>query len=160
MSVTLGLVACDQLNQREQGAAVRNSPSTDRSAPAQIRRPGSIARVNLGIDFGTSFTKVCYPDIGTSRSGVIDFRDGSVGEIANSVPLFQHLPFRSSGCAVKGEEGGRHRPLICKDFRSQTPYDSMTSWPTLSLDVSPLGLAQRSEASRRGSEARELGWIV
>jgi predicted nucleic acid-binding Zn-ribbon protein len=32
--------------------------------------------LNLGIDFGTSFTKVCFRDIGRERSEVITFTDG------------------------------------------------------------------------------------
>jgi hypothetical protein len=33
-------------------------------------------RLNLGIDFGTSFTKICYRDLGSEQSGVIDFSSG------------------------------------------------------------------------------------
>src|SRR5689334_12439608 len=29
--------------------------------------------INLGIDFGTSFTKVCYRDVGREASGIVDF---------------------------------------------------------------------------------------
>lgn len=34
--------------------------------------------INLGIDFGTSFTKVCFRDVGAERSGVIAFDGRSV----------------------------------------------------------------------------------
>ncbi|WP_042775870.1 hypothetical protein [Sinorhizobium fredii] len=51
-------------------------------APTRSRKPtptpkpsAPAARVslNLGIDFGTSFTKVCYRDVGTEESGVVTF---------------------------------------------------------------------------------------
>ncbi|MBM6395278.1 hypothetical protein JQC79_05845 [Ochrobactrum anthropi] len=38
--------------------------------PIQARSLRPVA-INLGIDFGTSFTKVCYRDVGTEESGVV-----------------------------------------------------------------------------------------
>jgi hypothetical protein len=35
-----------------------------------------IVAINLGIDFGTSFTKVCYRDVGTEESGVVAIGQG------------------------------------------------------------------------------------
>lgn len=45
-------------------------PATKKRVPVQTRPPRPIA-INLGIDFGTSFTKVCYRDVGTEESGVV-----------------------------------------------------------------------------------------
>lgn len=45
-----------------------------KSDPAE-RRDSQIAAINLGIDFGTSYTKVCFRDVGTEESGVIPFEE-------------------------------------------------------------------------------------
>jgi hypothetical protein len=47
--------------------------ATDRNLPAQAPR---IVAINLGIDFGTSFTKVCYRDLGMEESGVAAIGEG------------------------------------------------------------------------------------
>lgn len=52
-------------------AATRNGQS--RTTTAQ--RQSSVA-INLGIDFGSSFTKVCYRDVGTEESGVVGLGTG------------------------------------------------------------------------------------
>ena len=76
----------DRLDQFERSAqAEQRSSSNDESASAGVRQLGQIARVNLGIDFGTSYTKVCYRDVGTARSGVIDFRTDGVSEVTASM---------------------------------------------------------------------------
>lgn len=51
----------------------REEPST--ALPSQDRAPGRprTVAINLGIDFGTSFTKVCFRDVGTEESGVVTF---------------------------------------------------------------------------------------
>jgi hypothetical protein len=41
--------------------------STRRGTPKQL------IAINLGIDFGTSFTKVCFRDVGREQSGIITF---------------------------------------------------------------------------------------
>lgn len=41
---------------------------------AQDRSP---LNVNLGIDFGTSYTKVCYRNVGTDKSGILTFEGGA-----------------------------------------------------------------------------------
>ena len=35
--------------------------------------PAALLGINLGIDFGTSFTKVCFRDVGSEASGVVTF---------------------------------------------------------------------------------------
>jgi hypothetical protein len=47
----------------------------DSNAPVDTRQTISI---NLGIDFGTSFTKVCFRDVGAERSGVVTFDSSSL----------------------------------------------------------------------------------
>ncbi len=55
-------------------APVSSKPETaDRNGPAPVPR---IVAINLGIDFGTSFTKVCYRDVGTEESGVAAIGEG------------------------------------------------------------------------------------
>lgn len=47
--------------------------------PPKPKVPGvelELLYINLGIDFGTSFTKVCFRDIGQDRSEVVTFTDG------------------------------------------------------------------------------------
>jgi hypothetical protein len=47
------------------------------SAPSAVKRVAPrIIAINLGIDFGTSFTKVCYRDVGTEESGVVAIGQG------------------------------------------------------------------------------------
>lgn len=38
-------------------------------------------RINLGIDFGTSFTKVCFRNVGAERSGIVDFSVGAHSQL-------------------------------------------------------------------------------
>src|SRR5689334_22755315 len=61
------------------GAAARPIIAPISSKPETVdRNPGQAARIvaiNLGIDFGTSFTKVCYRDLGTEESGVAAIGD-------------------------------------------------------------------------------------
>ena len=68
----------DQLNESRVAPEFENSGKP-------FTRPVSSARVNIGIDFGTSFTKVCYRDLGTSRSGLIDFSNNGAAEITESM---------------------------------------------------------------------------
>jgi hypothetical protein len=46
-----------------------------------------IVAINLGIDFGTSFTKVCYRDVGTEESGVVAIGEGLKHALLPSVVL-------------------------------------------------------------------------
>src|SRR5947208_2119195 len=51
-----------------EGASVYESRGT--SLPSLTTRHSTIA-INLGIDFGTSFTKVCFRDVSTEESGIV-----------------------------------------------------------------------------------------
>lgn len=42
------------------------------AAPPRPRKKATVS-INLGIDFGTSFTKVCFRDVGTEESGLVTF---------------------------------------------------------------------------------------
>lgn len=46
-----------------------------------------IVALNLGIDFGTSYTKVCYRDVGTEESGVVRIGEGLKEALLPSVVL-------------------------------------------------------------------------
>tara|TARA_R110002124_G_scaffold8655_6_gene45784 strand:- start:1800 stop:3263 length:1464 start_codon:yes stop_codon:yes gene_type:complete len=50
------------------------APQSDELAEEITKQP---LHINLGIDFGTSFTKVCYRDLGTEETGVVVFEDFS-----------------------------------------------------------------------------------
>jgi hypothetical protein len=53
-------------------------PSTTAGSKAKSKsdRPLPVVAINFGIDFGTSFTKVCFRDVGTEESGVVAFGAG------------------------------------------------------------------------------------
>lgn len=54
-------------------ARVKAKPKT--AAPPKPEGPLPVVAINFGIDFGTSFTKVCFRDVGTEESGVVSFGD-------------------------------------------------------------------------------------
>ena len=68
------------------------------------------AAINLGIDFGTSFTKVCFRDAGTDDSGVVFFGESNRTSIIPSVVFIDpdgslflphHREARASCCEVR-----------------------------------------------------------
>ncbi len=66
-------------------ASVARQPAKElASTIAPTRR---IVAINLGIDFGTSFTKVCYRDVGTEESGVVAIGEGLKHALLPSVVL-------------------------------------------------------------------------
>ena len=76
--------------QTSQAEATRRPPKHGAVAPpaadlaARERNVPTVA-INLGIDFGTSFTKVCFRDVGTEESCVIPFEKSSVGALIPTV---------------------------------------------------------------------------
>lgn len=58
--------------------------------------------INLGIDFGTSFTKVCFRDIGTEESGIVTFGGSSL----NSTLIPSIVRIDSSGILSLGSSIG------------------------------------------------------
>ncbi|TXR47500.1 hypothetical protein [Phyllobacterium endophyticum] len=54
------------------GTAVVTGNRKAAPAPKPSAPPARVS-LNLGIDFGTSFTKVCFRDVGTEESGVVTF---------------------------------------------------------------------------------------
>lgn len=58
-------------NRASVAPAAANHPATARTAET--------VAINLGIDFGTSFTKVCFRDVGTEESSVIPFERSALG---------------------------------------------------------------------------------
>ncbi len=63
------------------------------------------ARLNLGIDFGTSFTRVTYFDPVTEATGLLRFRPEEQSFRQFAIPS---LAVRSSGCWLFGYEAERH----------------------------------------------------
>ena len=59
---------------RRRRFVIRRRNTRRMSAGAGLQRSSPLD-VNLGIDFGTSYTKVCYQDLGTEESGVFTFGD-------------------------------------------------------------------------------------
>jgi hypothetical protein len=71
--------------------APRRNPPADASKPPPKRagvtppaglpagkRSAETVAINLGIDFGTSFTKVCFRDVGTEESSIIPFEKSAL----------------------------------------------------------------------------------
>ncbi|SRR6266496_1466084 len=59
---------------REQLRRIRDrvtGVSTNDYVARQSARQGAPLAINLGIDFGTSFTKICYRDVGTEETGIV-----------------------------------------------------------------------------------------
>jgi len=91
-------------------ARAPDAPAT--AAPLQKREPQPplhsssefpIISINFGIDFGTSFTKVCFRDVGTEESGVVAFGERS-GHLLPTI-----VAINSSGkllCADEEPRGG------------------------------------------------------
>lgn len=44
----------------------------------QQESPSNPIAINIGIDFGTSYTKTCFRDAGTEQSGIIKFKDTAI----------------------------------------------------------------------------------
>jgi hypothetical protein len=63
-------------------AAIRRPPPAD--LPARPAKAETVA-INLGIDFGTSFTKVCFRDVGTEESSVVPFETSPAGAFIPTV---------------------------------------------------------------------------
>jgi hypothetical protein len=54
------------------------SSSTESDFPSALRSRPATVNINFGIDFGTSFTKVCFRDVGTEESAVVSFGDSKL----------------------------------------------------------------------------------
>jgi hypothetical protein len=64
---------------KETGASVAGASPEEREPQPPFRgsRELPTVAINFGIDFGTSFTKVCFRDVGTEESGVVAFGERS-----------------------------------------------------------------------------------
>lgn len=82
-------------------AGMQDAPIDSVDAGPAARTPVAI---NLGIDFGTSFTKVCYRDVGTEESGVV-----AVGEGLEN-PLLPSVVLVSQGGDLSLSEIGKSQP--------------------------------------------------
>ena len=70
-------------------------------APAPSPR---IVAINLGIDFGTSFTKVCFRDVGTEESGVAAIGEGL------KIALLPSIVIVSANGDLSLDDGRRRQP--------------------------------------------------
>jgi hypothetical protein len=85
-----------------------HSPQT--SSDRDIARTGSAQRtvaINLGIDFGTSFTKVCFRDVGTEESGVV-----AVGEHFQQAIVPSVVEIATTGRLYLGDDANRGNSRI------------------------------------------------
>ncbi len=73
-------------------------PHTDTPPPKQTTTRQAPLAINLGIDFGTSFTKVSFRDIGAEETGIVTFGSRSVeGTVLPSVVNIDRRGFLSLG---------------------------------------------------------------
>jgi hypothetical protein len=85
---------------------LEEAPRERASSQAAVEAPKQQIAINLGIDFGTSFTKACFRDVGREHSGIITFRGRSLqSALVPSVvyfdrdgKLYREPRFRSDGC--------------------------------------------------------------
>jgi hypothetical protein len=106
--------------------------SQSAGAPAQVipyqrqSRPASVS-INLGIDFGTSFTKICFRDVGTEESGIVavggKFKNGLIPSV---------VAIGSGGCLCLEDE------IAADSAHISIPYLKMR------LAGSPIGEKLRS----------------
>ena len=129
----------DRLLKRRDQDADSNRPDEDHG-----RRP---LRLNLGIDFGTSFTKVCYRDLGSDHSGIIDFSTSDSSDWVNA--LIDSRIVRSPNGTIRAGAPGRVEPNA-----SETIVD------TVKMRLALLDLAEElkafsfSELGEEGSSDR------
>lgn len=65
-------------------------------------KPTREVHINFGIDFGTSFTKVCFRDVGAQETGIVAAGKGSKGALVPSVVLIGE-----DGQVFMGDDAGR-----------------------------------------------------
>lgn len=87
--------------------ASRSPAKVEKPAPPRALRPVAI---NLGIDFGTSFTKVCYRDVGTEESGVVSA--GAAEALVPSVVVISQTGRLYLGDAARSVRSPVHIPYL------------------------------------------------
>jgi hypothetical protein len=71
LRTVLDRITGDRKEHYSEGTSVHESSGTSQPS-LTTRQPGaSTVAINFGIDFGTSFTKVCFRDVSTEESGVV-----------------------------------------------------------------------------------------
>lgn len=143
-------------------------------APAEPMPPLGPVALNLGIDFGTSFTKVAFRDLGTDHSGIVTFGARSTsGALIPSVVmvgldgrlLLQHADNRG-GAAVSVRylkmrlaDPDLPEPLVVldgTDLNSDNVIRALSSWYLASVLTGARDWILTHEADRiRG---REIQW--
>jgi hypothetical protein len=74
-------------------------PKGDDRKHADATKP---ARINLGIDFGTAFTKVCYRDVARERSGTVAFDATGTGDWADGSLIVSKAALTKDGTFKAG----------------------------------------------------------
>ncbi len=129
--------------------------------------------INLGIDFGTSFTKVCFRDVGTEETGVVTFGGRSIaGALIPSIVSIDRSGAISVGTSGRGSSGVDVRYLKMR-LANLTSHDEShnINGIDLNLDVAARSLSRwylatvihraqdwvlKHEAHR--AKGRELQW--
>lgn len=98
---------------RISGTVALAPPKKDASVHRQeaIDLPRRVLAINLGIDFGTSFTKVCYRDIGTEESVVAAIGDELRQTLLPSIVLISREGFLSLDI-----EGKKQQDSVAVDY--------------------------------------------
>lgn len=94
------------------------------SQPAEQSTPSAFPlHLNLGIDFGTSFTKVCYRDAGSENSGIVAFGDSIETSV---VPSLVHVD-AAGALSIPHDgntEGERYLKMRLADTDMTSPSDN------------------------------------
>ncbi|UNC13975.1 hypothetical protein FE249_06965 [Acidiphilium multivorum] len=88
-------------------AKAATAPSRLARESQATRRPPRDVGINLGIDFGTSFTKVCFRDVGAEESGIV-----AVGKAQREALLPSVVAIDDSGLLFLGDEVSHGRRPI------------------------------------------------
>lgn len=129
--------------------------------------------INLGIDFGTSFTKVCFRDVGTEETGVVTFGGRSIaGALIPSIVSIDHSGAISVGTSGRGSSGVDVRYLKMRlanltshdeshningiDLNSDVAARSLSSWYLATVIHRAQDWVLKHEAHR--AKGRELQW--
>lgn len=141
-------------------------PQSIDPAPVRLVRAARPVAINLGIDFGTSFTKVCFRDVGTEQSGIAVIGQGpasnalvptllAVGEdgelhIADEAPkglkaiYVPYLKMRLAGEAI-----GSPLPTVAgHDLNDERCIRALASWFLAAILVRSQRWIEGSEADR------------
>jgi hypothetical protein len=131
----------------------RQKPLPARPNKSRAQEQLQTVSINLGIDFGTSFTKICFRDVGTEESGIVTFDAGnsdgaliptvvSVGpnghiKISNGMSDDQHsvfIPYLKMRLA--GSRVGKNLPTVNNvNLNDEESVAALSSWYLASVII-------------------------